>query len=231
MTRYTPWPFPVSGSPPFLVAYWADVDTTPHNGGAIYYRATTNQALLDRASVHITGLFTQARQTFEATQLFIATWSRVGYYEEHTDLVAIIMECACLYKHAPCGKHKLHQPIFPCMQTNTFQVVLITDGSCSFVTYFYADRRIQWTTGDASGGEGGLGGTPAQAGFDAGDGMRFFSIPGSQTPAIVDIETTTNVSIPGQWTFRVDLDNIVEPCMFCSQYLQDFPPLTVVKHV
>jgi hypothetical protein len=102
------------------------------------------------------------------------------------------------------------------MQRNTFQVVLITDGNCSFVTYLYADRRIQWTTGDASGGEGGLGGTPAQAGFDAGDETRFFSIPGSQTPAIVDIETTSNIGVPGQWTFRVDLDNIAEPRMFYS---------------
>jgi hypothetical protein len=102
------------------------------------------------------------------------------------------------------------------MQRNTFQVVLITDGNCSFVTYLYADRRIQWTTGDASGGEGGLGGTPAQAGFDAGDETRFFSIPGSQTPAIVDIETTSNIGVPGQWTFRVDLDKINEPSTFCS---------------
>ena len=108
------------------------------------------------------------------------------------------------------------------MQTNTFQVVLITDGNCSFVTYLYADRLIQWTTGDASGGQGGFGGTSAQAGFDAGDATRFFSIPGSETPAIVDIENTTNVGIPGQWTFRVDLDKIIEPRMFCS-ILQDFP--------
>ena len=120
---------------------------------------------------------------------------------------------------------KLHLPIFPCMQTNTFQVVFITDGNCSFVTYLYADRLIQWTTGDASGGEGGFGGVPAQAGFDAGDAMRFFSIPGSETPAIVDIETTTNVGIPGQWTFRVDLDKIIEPRMFI---LQDFPPLRLI---
>jgi hypothetical protein len=97
------------------------------------------------------------------------------------------------------------------MQTNTFQVVLITDGNCSFVTYLYADDLIQWTTGDASGGEGGFGGTPAQAGFDAGDETRFFSIPGSLTPAIVNIATFTNVGVSGQCTYRVDLDRIVEP--------------------
>ena len=97
------------------------------------------------------------------------------------------------------------------MQRNTFQVVLITDGECSFVTYLYADRRIRWTTGDASGGQGGLGGTPAVAGFDAGDEARFFSIPGSGMPAIVNIERTSNIDVRGQWTFRVDLTDIVQP--------------------
>jgi nidogen (entactin) len=87
MTAFTPQPFPVSGIPPFLAGYWGDVDTTPRNGGAVYYRATTDPALLNRASTHITGLFTQVRRTFQATRLFIATWERVGYYEEHTDLV------------------------------------------------------------------------------------------------------------------------------------------------
>jgi hypothetical protein len=58
--------------------------------------------------------------------------------------------------------------------------------------------------------------TPAQAGFEAGDETRYFAIPGSQTPAI--IETTSNVDIPGQWTFRVDLAEIVQPRML-FQYL------------
>ena len=103
---------------------------------------------------------------------------------------------------------------FPFLQRNTFQVVLITDGECSFVTYLYADRRIQWTTGDGrSEGQGGLGGIPAVAGFDAGDETRFFSIPGSGTPDIVDIELTSNIGVDGQWTFRVDLAEIVQPRM------------------
>jgi hypothetical protein len=73
--------------PPFLAAYWGDVDTRPPNGGAVYYRATSDTALLNRASAHITAQFTQAERTFQATRLFIATWERVGYYDEKTDLV------------------------------------------------------------------------------------------------------------------------------------------------
>jgi hypothetical protein len=91
MTGFTPRPFPVNGSPPFLAGYWADVDTRPSNGGFVYYRATTNQALLDRASEHITGLFTQPWRTFNATQIFIATWFLVGYFDERTDLVKHIV--------------------------------------------------------------------------------------------------------------------------------------------
>jgi hypothetical protein len=37
-------------------------------------------------------------------------------------------------------------------------------------------------------------------------------------PAIIDIETTSNVGVPGQWTFRVDLPNIVQPRTCCSMY-------------
>ena len=95
------------------------------------------------------------------------------------------------------------------MQTNTFQAVLATDGLLSFVIFLYADGEIQWTTGDASGGADGLGGTPAQVGFDAGDGIRYFAVPGSQTDEIINIASTSNVGIPGMWIFRIDGQEVV----------------------
>ena len=79
---------------------------------------------------------------------------------------------------------------------------MATDGMNSFVIFLYGE--IQWTTGDSSGGSGGLGGTQAQVGFNAGDGVRFASVPGSQTADIININTTTNVGIPGVWIFQVD---------------------------
>ena len=94
-------------------------------------------------------------------------------------------------------------------QTNTFQCVLITNGRKSFVIFNYADGEIQWITGDASGGLGGFGGTPAQAGFNAGDGLRFANVPGSQTAEIVNIDSTSNVNRPGVWIFRADEEEIV----------------------
>ena len=92
---------------------------------------------------------------------------------------------------------------------------MATNGINSFVIFLYADGEIQWTTGDASGGSGGFGGTPAQVGFNAGDGVRFASVPGSQTADIVNIDTTSNVGIPGVWIFRVDEEDIaIGGCSF-----------------
>ena len=85
---------------------------------------------------------------------------------------------------------------------------MVTDGRQSFVIFLYADGEIQWTTGGASGGVGGLGGIPAQVGFNAGDGIRFASVPGSRTAAIINITTTSNVGIPGVWIYRVDEESI-----------------------
>lgn len=85
---------------------------------------------------------------------------------------------------------------------------MATNGINSFVIFLYADGEIQWTTGSASGGTNGLGGTPAQVGFNAGDGIRFASVPGSQTAAIINITTTSNVGIPGVWIYRVDEESI-----------------------
>ena len=89
------------------------------------------------------------------------------------------------------------------LQLNTFQCVLASDGYESFVIFLYAYGRIQWTTGDMFGGVNGLGGDEAIAGISAGDGVNYFTIPGSQTPNIINIDETSNVGIPGIWMFQV----------------------------
>ena len=63
---------------------------------------------------------------------------------------------------------------------------------------------MQWTTGDNSGGSRGLGGTEALAGINAGDGVRFVTIPRSLTTRIINIDRSSNVGTPGIWIFRVD---------------------------
>lgn len=75
--------------------------------------------------------------------------------------------------------------------TNSFQIVLLNEGGGNFdIQYRYAD--IQWTTGDASGGSGGVGGTPARAGYSAGDGVNYYELPqsGNQS-ALLSLPTST----------------------------------------
>jgi hypothetical protein len=80
---------------------------------------------------------------------FSVTWDNVGYFSEHGDL------------------------------RNTFQV-MISDGTNpdmgigNNVCFCWDD--MQWTTGDASSGVGGFGGTPATVGANKGDGVEFFQI-------------------------------------------------------
>lgn len=79
--------------------------------------------------------------------------------------------------------------------------------------FLYADEGIQWTTGDdcPSGGVNGLGGIPAQVGFNAGDGAHFFTVPESQTTAVINISMTSNIGVPGVWVFQVNGDEIRAP--------------------
>ena len=66
---------------------------------------------------------------------------------------------------------------------------MTTDGVTSFVIFIYTD--IQW-------------GEPAQIGFNAGDGVRFFTVPGALTSLTVDMETLSNIGEPGVFIYRVD---------------------------
>ena len=49
----------------------------------------------------------------------------------------------------------------------------------------------------------GLGGSEAIAGISAGDGSNFIVIPEFRSPCILNIDTTSNVGIPGVWMFKV----------------------------
>ena len=76
---------------------------------------------------------------------------------------------------------------------------MATDGIRSYAIFLYS--RITWTTGDASGGRNGFGGTRARAGINSGTG-RSTTIPGSGTNAILNLERATNVRIPGCYILR-----------------------------
>ena len=50
-----------------------------------------------------------------------------------------------------------------------------------------------------------------QVGFDAGDGINYYSIEGSRTNAMLDIETTSNINIIGKYMFSASSVNITAP--------------------
>ncbi|XP_062853195.1 sushi, nidogen and EGF-like domain-containing protein 1 [Trichomycterus rosablanca] len=150
-------------------------DVDNRRAGTVLYRESQDPAILTRATEDIHHYFSEF-QTFVATWVLIATWHQVTFFGGSSET-----------------------PV------NTFQVVLITDGEISFTIFQY--HNITWTTGmhASSGGDrSGLGGIAAQAGFNAGDGKRYFNIPGSRTDDVVKVEATTNVGFPGRWVFRID---------------------------
>ncbi|XP_068694477.1 uncharacterized protein [Montipora foliosa] len=174
VSQFTPDPFPLGDGRRLISPFWGDVDTT--NGGNVWYRESTDEILLQRATADIRRAFLD-QYKFTATWIFIATWDKVAFY----------------------GATLTSQR----SKVNTFQAVLVTNGRHSFVIFNY--NTIMWTTGTASGGNSeGLGGTPAQGGFNAGDGVRFFVIEGSRTNEILNLPSTSNVAQAGQWMFRTD---------------------------
>ena len=81
------------------------------------------------------------------------------------------------------------------LQENTFQVVIATDGQQTFVYFIYGD--IEWGF--------------ANIGFNAGDGVRSFMVPGALTPQSRDIEEGSNVGRRGVYIYRVDRCSILSP--------------------
>uniref|UniRef100_A0A671W0Q0 Sushi, nidogen and EGF like domains 1 n=1 Tax=Sparus aurata TaxID=8175 RepID=A0A671W0Q0_SPAAU len=154
-------------------------DVDNRRAGKVFYRESREPSILNRASGDVRTYFSEF-PNFNATWVLISTWLQVTFFGGNS-----------------------RTPV------NTFQVVLITDGELSFTIFQY--NNITWTTGmhASSGGNlAGLGGIAAQAGFNAGDGKRYFNIPGSRTADVVNVEGTTNVGYPGRWVFRIDDANV-----------------------
>ncbi len=167
-------------------------DIDIRNEGAIYYRETSDPVLLEKAAGEIQKTFPNPKDLF-LSFMFVTTFDRVTFYRACTSNI-----------------------------TNTFQAIFTSDGTRSFTIFNYND--ITWTTGPDSGGDcsTGLGGSPAKTGFDVGDGITFFEIPGSCSDEIIELEETTNVNEPGKWIFRVDnsLESPeIEPILTCSPIL------------
>lgn len=127
----------------------------------------------------------------------IITWDRVGYYSESYD------------------------------KRNSFQMILNNqEGDCQEANSFGVEfryGRLEWTTGAASGGSGGLGGTPAVAGIDSGDTVNAIALPFSRTGNVLRLIDESNVDSPGVFKFIVAQgslpacgNNQIELCEQCD---------------
>ena len=75
------------------------------------------------------------------------------------------------------------------------------DDQRSYVTFLYVD--IQWTVSTT--------GIRSLAGINGGDGVRSETLSGSLSENIINLETTSNVDVPGMWMCRVDASEINSP--------------------
>ncbi|NXI35799.1 TECTA protein, partial [Galbula dea] len=149
-------------------------DVDTRLGGDVFYRQSQDPQLLARVAHDLALAVTPLDPAPKPTWAFVATWHQVSFFRGTSNKV------------------------------NTFQVVLATDGATSFVMLNYGD--LQWTTGISNQGDPhtGLGGLPAQAGFNSGDDVHYYNIPGSRSPAVLTISQRSNIGVPGRWIFRVD---------------------------
>jgi len=83
---------------------------------------------------------------------------------------------------------------------DTFQLELMDRGAGN-VEIIFRYSSITWTTGDASGGSGGLGGTVARGGFSLGN--TYFELPASGNQAsMLSLENQAgNLGVTGVWQF------------------------------
>lgn len=173
---FTPVPFPITNNP-MVAPWWADVDT--RNGPAA-------PALDDRVYWDLR----RGRMTI--------TWYRVGYFNSNPS------------------------------RRNNFQIVVTSQGNDAMgrpdgrnydIEFRYGNEMgsdLSWYVGQASNGNmNGLcdlnmmgvptnpGCIPAQAGFDGGDLASVVYLPHSRTIQVLQLDTESNVGLPGIWRFPV----------------------------
>jgi hypothetical protein len=126
--------------------------------------------------------------TVDGRPAFGVDWMDVGYYNAHGDA------------------------------SNSFQLVIIdrSDIAAGDFDFEFNYDRIEWETGDASGGVGGLGGSSARAGWSDGAAASFELDGSAVNGALLDTNQTgglihhsLNSSVEGRYVFRVRTGNVL----------------------
>jgi alpha-tectorin len=181
---YTPLCTAVPRNFRMISPFWADVDTqaeVPSPTSGISFRESTAPNVLQQAKREVLYAFPDLGD-IDLTWSYVVTWNNVTFYRD-------------------TASRNIR---------NTFQTVITTNGDHSFAIFYY--NKVQWTTGQASGGTAnGTGGTPAQIGFDAGDGENREMLDVSCTNNVLNIATMSNVGKPGVFVFQIDATEIQTP--------------------
>lgn len=141
---------------------------------------------------------TYGAASYDGNPAFCVNWRHVGYYNSRTD------------------------------KRNDFQLLLVLRDAAGDFDIVFNYGSIAWEAGDASGGAGGLGGTPAGAGYSNGDGSasHFYELPGSLTAgAFLDggansLRSGTNSSsgVAGRFVFHIASGSTVGSASVCKKY-------------
>lgn len=115
---------------------------------------------------------------------FVATWLNVDYYNVTQSGHAV--------------------------KSNSYQIEIFDQGAGD-AEIIIRYGGISWTTGDASGGSGGLGGSIARAGINSGSNGAFYKeIDGSGTDDMLMLNSMTNCGRAGVYRYSVHNGTIIE---------------------
>ena len=136
------------------------------------------------------GLTQYGQDTIGGRNVFGVNWINVGYYGTHTD------------------------------KLNSFQLIMTdrSDIAAGDFDFEFNFDQIQWETGDASGGSGGLGGSCARAGWSNGVSASYEIAGSAVCGAFLDGNTSSgliynslNSNTAGQFIFSVRNGRVVPP--------------------
>lgn len=99
LIQFTSEPFPINGSQEIIAPFWTDIDTT--NGGNLWYRTTTDNAVLQQGSNETRTLFPEFTD-FSASWMMIVTWKDVAAYDCSTSFIVPSGEISCRNVHIYC---------------------------------------------------------------------------------------------------------------------------------
>jgi hypothetical protein len=132
------------------------------------------------------GIVSYGTGTFSGQDAFGVNWPDVGYFSNGTD------------------------------KLNDFQLLLVdrSDIAPGDADIYFNYGSIQWETGSASGGSGGLGGSCARAGFSNGSNVSYEIVGSDNCGAFLDgganeLRSASNIQTPGRHLFQVRNGQVV----------------------